>query len=57
MHILSQKYNILTVNKTLKRIKGIEKVPGMERNMHNRQKSPRNREKIAPKRDKKRRKN
>jgi len=33
-----KRFNILTANKTLKRITRTEKVPGMKRNMHKRTK-------------------
>jgi hypothetical protein len=35
---IPKRFNILTISKTLKRIKRTEKVPGMERKMHKRTK-------------------
>jgi len=39
---IPQKFNILTVNKTLKRIERTEKVPRMERNKHKKTKNAEN---------------
>jgi hypothetical protein len=40
-NIFPKRFNILTVNKTLKRIKGTKKIPGMKRKMLKGKKRPR----------------